>query len=104
MTRIAKGKQSGELWDRVKLNNGMVGYVFQNYIEEVKDIAVTSVNISLENKTLQKGERVTLKQEVLPENATNKKLSYTSSNQEVVTVDSTGRLLAVGSRNSNNYR
>ena len=24
MTRIAKGKQSGELWDRVVLSNGMV--------------------------------------------------------------------------------
>ncbi len=35
MTRIAKGKQSGELWDRVRLDNGMVGYVFQNYVKEV---------------------------------------------------------------------
>lgn len=35
MTRIAKGKQSGELWDRVKLDNGMIGYVFQNYVKEV---------------------------------------------------------------------
>ena len=37
MTRIAKGKQSGELWDRVKLDNGMIGYVFQNYVKEVVD-------------------------------------------------------------------
>ena len=29
MTRIAKGKQSGELWDRVILENGIVGYVFK---------------------------------------------------------------------------
>ena len=34
MTRIEKGKQSGELWDRVQLDNGMIGYVFQNYLEE----------------------------------------------------------------------
>ena len=100
---MQKEDNHGELWDRVKLNNGMVGYVFQNYIEEVKDIPVTKVTISLENTTLQKGERVTLKQEVLPENATNKKLSYTSSNSQVVTVDSTGRLLAVSSRSSNHY-
>ena len=28
MTRIAKGKQSGELWDRVILSNGMVRLCF----------------------------------------------------------------------------
>ena len=37
MTRIAKGNQSGELWDRVQLDNGMVGYVFQNYLGEVQN-------------------------------------------------------------------
>ena len=49
MTRIAKGKQNGELWDRVKLDNGLVGYVFQNYVEKVNDIEVTNINLSLEN-------------------------------------------------------
>lgn len=97
MTRIAKGRQSGELWDRVQLPNGMVGYVFQSYVEEVKDIAVTKVTISLDNTTLQKGERINLKVQVLPENATNKKLTYTSSNSEVVSVDSSGKLLALSS-------
>ena len=37
VTRIAKGKQSGELWDRVILKNGAVGYVFQSYLLEVED-------------------------------------------------------------------
>lgn len=97
MTRIAKGRQNGELWDRVKLPNGMVGYVFQTYIEEVKDIPVTKVTISLDNTTLQKGERISLKVQVLPENATDKKLTYTSSNSKIVSVDSTGRLLALSS-------
>ena len=97
MTRIAKGKQTGELWDRVKLENGIVGYVFQNYVEEVKEIEVKQINLSLENTTLQKGERVELKVQVLPEDATNKSLSFTSSNPSVVSVDSTGKLLAVSS-------
>lgn len=34
ITRIAKGNQSGELWDRVILADGIVGYVFQNYLKE----------------------------------------------------------------------
>lgn len=37
MTRIAKGIQNGERWDKVKLQNGMVGYVFQSYIEEYNE-------------------------------------------------------------------
>lgn len=31
-TRIGKGVQNGERWDKVLLNNGMVGYVFQSYV------------------------------------------------------------------------
>lgn len=37
MTRIEKGIQNGERWDKVKLDNGMVGYVFQSYLEEVQE-------------------------------------------------------------------
>lgn len=36
MTRILKGNQSGELWDKVKLENGIVGYAFQSYLEVYK--------------------------------------------------------------------
>lgn len=38
MTRIAKGVQAGELWDKVRLPNGMVGYVFQNYMRELPPV------------------------------------------------------------------
>ena len=33
-TRIGKGVQNGERWDKVLLDNGMVGYVFQTYVDE----------------------------------------------------------------------
>ena len=49
MTRIAKGKQSGELWDRVILENGIVGYVFQNYVEELPEIEVEEIKVSVDN-------------------------------------------------------
>lgn len=35
MTRLKRGIQSGERWDKVQLENGMIGYAFQNYIVEV---------------------------------------------------------------------
>lgn len=37
MIRITKGIQSGDLWDRVILDDGIVGYVFQAYLKEVKE-------------------------------------------------------------------
>ena len=38
VTRLKKGCGSGELWDKVQLDNGMIGYVFQGYVESYKDI------------------------------------------------------------------
>ena len=38
LTRIKKGKQSGDLWDKVILSNGIIGYVFQNYLLPVSNI------------------------------------------------------------------
>ncbi|MBO5479446.1 MAG: SH3 domain-containing protein [Clostridia bacterium] len=35
ITRIKKGVQNGERWDKVELDNGIVGYVFQSYLKEV---------------------------------------------------------------------
>ena len=35
MTRLKKGIQSGERWDKVQLENGIIGYAFQTYIVEV---------------------------------------------------------------------
>ena len=37
-TRIKKGVQNGERWDKVVLQNGIVGYVFQSYLKEVPNV------------------------------------------------------------------
>ena len=34
MTRIKKGKQSSDKWDKVILDNGIIGYIYQIYLEE----------------------------------------------------------------------
>ena len=56
MTRIQKGKQTGDRWDRVILENGIVGYIFQTYVTEMPDIQIESIELDIENTTLSKGE------------------------------------------------
>ena len=97
MTRISKGKQKGELWDRVKLSNGIVGYVFQNYVEEVPDVEVEKIQLSLDKTTINKGEKIKLNVNILPQDAVNKNLTFSSSNLNVATVSTDGTILGVGS-------
>ena len=97
MTRIAKGKQSGELWDRVILENGMIGYVFQNYIDELPEIEVEKINISVDNPVIQKNEIHKLNIEIYPKEAEDQRVEYISSNEKIVKVDSNGNLYGVSS-------
>ncbi len=97
MTRIAKGKQTGELWDRVILENGIVGYVFQNYVEEVPEIEVEEIKVSIDNPVLQKNEIGKLNVEIYPKDAVEQAVEYISSNEKVVKVDSNGNLCGISS-------
>ena len=97
MTRIAKGKQSGELWDRVILENGIVGYVFQNYVEELPEIEVEEIKVSVDNLIIQKNEISKLNIEIYPKEAEDQRVEYISSNEKIVKVDSNGNLYGVSS-------
>ncbi len=97
MTRIAKGKQSGELWDRVILENGIVGYVFQKYVEELPEIEVEEIKVSLNNPIIQKNEISKLNIEIYPKEAEDQRVEYISSNEKIVKVDSNGNLYGVSS-------
>ncbi len=97
MTRIAKGKQKGELWDKVKLQNGMVGYVFQTYVAEVPDKQVEKITLSLDKTTINKGETIKLKATISPSDAVDKTLTYTTSNIKVANVSKDGTILGTGS-------
>lgn len=97
MTRVEKGKQKGELWDRVKLQNGLVGYAFQTYLKEVPEQQVEKIELFLDKDTINKGERIKLRAKVSPDNVTDKTIKYSSSNTKVATVDSEGVVLGVGS-------
>ncbi len=99
MTRIAKGKQNGELWDKVKLPNGMIGYAFQNYLKEVPDKQIEKITVSIEggNNNIKKGETKKLSVQILPEEAKDHEVEYISSNKSIATVDSNGNIIGIKS-------
>lgn len=61
---------------------------------------VSSVRVDYTDITLKIGETFRLTAEVMPEDATNKELWWSTSNADVVTVDETGLVSAVGSGNA----
>lgn len=97
MTRIKKGKQQGERWDKVILENGIVGYIFQNYVTEVPKAQIEKIDLSIDNTTLQKGERKQLQVTISPEEASDHKVIYSSSNPNVATIDDKGVIHALTS-------
>lgn len=62
---------------------------------ETTTIAVTEVKITSTVKEVTAGEIITLTAEVSPADATNKTVTWTSSNESVATVDSTGKVTGV---------
>lgn len=97
MTRIAKGRQSGERWDKVILENGIVGYIYQTYVTEVPPVQIEKIDVTIDNTTLQKGEKKQLQITISPKEASDHKVQYTSSNAEVATVDNYGNVQALRS-------
>ena len=95
MTRIEKGIQNGELWDRVVLENGIVGYAFQSYLKEIPAVQVSQINLSIDNNTINKNETAKLQVEILPEEAKDQKIAFTSSNPNIIKVDENGNIFAI---------
>ena len=94
MTRIAKGKQAGERWDRVVLENGIVGFVYQNYVTEAPSVQIEKIEISIDNTTLQKGEKKQVEIKIFPVEASNHEVEYISSDPLVATIDNKGNIQA----------
>ena len=59
-------------------------------------VTVTSVSLDCESKTLEIGQSFTLKASVLPEDATDKSITWGSSSSTVASVDQNGLVTAVG--------
>ena len=97
MTRILKGINSGERWDKVRLENGMIGYIFSTYVMEIPNVQIEKIEVNLENTTLQKGERKKLNVTIYPEEAKSNKVVYSSSDPNVLVVDNNGYVTAIRS-------
>ncbi len=97
MTRIQKGTNAGERWDKVQLENGIVGYIFQQYVTEMPQVQIEKIDLTLDNTTLQKGERKKLQVTISPAEANTHKVTYISSNPQVATVDDQGNIQAIRS-------
>lgn len=61
----------------------------------INDIPVTSLSLNYYSLTLKKGESFTLIATVLPENATDKTVTWSSSDESIATVDQNGTVTAV---------
>ncbi len=94
---MQKEDNHGELWDRVVLPNGMIGYVFQSYLKEVPNRQIEAINVSSDKTQLEKGETIKLKVEILPDEAKDHEVEYISSNPRVATVDSIGNIMGIKS-------
>ena len=65
-------------------------------IESSKKVAVTGITVNNNKLTLQTKETKTITANVLPQNATNKLVKWTSSNDSIAAVDNNGNITGVG--------
>lgn len=97
MTRIARGISNGERWDKVILENDIVGYIYGTYVSQLPEVQIEKIDLSIDNTTIQKGERKKLQVTISPSEASNHKVIYTSSNPSVATIDDIGNIQAIRS-------
>lgn len=115
ITKIAKGTKvimlqrnyktaDGYSWDKIQLSDGTIGYAASMYLapceNETKDVAITAVSLDKSSISLEVGNgasitSTTLKATITPSNATNKTLTWSTSNSKVATVSS-GTVKAIG--------
>ncbi len=99
-----KGNQKSITTDKIALNKGTYYIRVEDYylstmdyslkvIDNSSNIAVFSVSLNKTSLTLNKGETATLKATVYPSNATNKTITWTTSNSGVAAV-SNGKVTA----------
>lgn len=77
----------------IKQNNGSLRHAIT--VNQAGRIAVTSVTLNKTNLTLAKGESETLIATVTPDNASDKNVSWSSSNPQAISVDDTGKVTAI---------
>ena len=100
MTRIKKGKQSGDKWDKVILENGIIGYISNNYVDIYKVAEIEKIEIDIDKKVIQKGEKAKLNVKIHPEEAKNNEINFISTKPDILTVDNDGVVCGISSGTS----
>ncbi len=86
----------GKTTAEVKIIGGMAdGTTFTINYEDYPDVDVTDIILDAETLELNKGDSVKLEATILPENATNKNITWSSSDNKVVKVNSSGTVTAI---------
>ena len=99
MIRIAKSTNTQ--WDRVRLANGVEGYVFRDGIIELESYTKPEkISLNVESLNLHVGQTQVLSATIFPENASVKETLWSSDNIDVVTVED-GKIIAKGVGSAN---
>lgn len=81
-------------WDKIRLNDGREGYVYQSYVKTYDYTHVTSIGLDKTSSTLKVGATLNLNTTILPTNAYIKAVSWTSTNSNIASVDTNGKITA----------
>ncbi len=92
-TRIGIGQNT--LYDKIKYDDGRVGYILKKWIYEYKYNEVESVSLDTTYANLNVGDTLKLNATVNPSNADNKNVKWSSSDNSIATVDSSGNVKAL---------
>ncbi|WAM33575.1 Ig-like domain-containing protein [Caldicellulosiruptor morganii] len=92
---IAVGYSYSNDGDMAGLNKGDRDAIIVKISKQIKVIKVNGVKLNKTNITLKEGAKDKLIATVIPSNATNRGVTWTSSNSKVVKVDSNGNLTAL---------
>ena len=75
----------------------MVGYVFQTYVKEVPDIEVERIELAIDKDTINKGDKIKLKTTIVPADAVDKTIKFSSENTKIASVSSEGEITGLNS-------
>lgn len=87
-----KGKKAGTTWIWAKASNGKEDYC---RVTVEGGIPVSEIKLNYTSKTLEINDNFQLKETIKPDNATDKSVSWSSSNKSVATVSSDGLVKAM---------
>lgn len=76
--------------DSTPINKNLTLYAYWIKKKNPEKTLITSIAVNPTSSTIKKGSKVALNVTILPSNATNKDISWTSSNSDVASVSSTG--------------